>query len=107
MIGLYEENLKNGKGGHEGEGNTFYEDNVDDIIEKNSRLAKISVVGGAYSFAKSRFVSEQADNNLDIKDPNFWNKVLKNVESRGQKILKKLEDLSKFKSPQAQQDLMI
>lgn len=108
MIGLYEENMKNEDGTvRQVENNTFYEDNVDDILEKNSRLAKYSVIKGSYTFAKSRFVSDQADNKLDLRDPNFWNIVLKNVESKSQKILKKLEDLSKFKSVPAQQQVML
>lgn len=54
MIGLYEENHR---GEEEREERTFFEDDVDDILAKNSRIAKYSVIQGSYSFAKSRFVS--------------------------------------------------
>lgn len=108
MIGLYEENMKNPDGTSRApDQTTFHEDDVDNILERNSRLAKYSVIKGSYTFAKSRFVSDQADNKLDLRDPNFWNIVLKNVESRSQKILKKLEDLTKFKSLASQQVLML
>jgi chromodomain-helicase-DNA-binding protein 7 len=109
MIGLYEENQKNEPGVVQtnDHADKFREVNVDDILENNSRLAKYSVIKGSYTFAKSKFVSDQADNKLDLKDPNFWNIVLKNVESKSQKVLKKLEDLSKFKSLFSQQQIML
>ena len=35
----------------------FMEDNIDEILKKNSRVAKYSLVNGTYSFSKSRFIS--------------------------------------------------
>ena len=77
--------------GDENKGQTFFEQNVDDIIQNNSRIAKYSLINGSCSFSKSRFVSENADNELKINDPNFWNIILKNVQSPTQLLLKKLK----------------
>ena len=42
----------------EGEENEHYFDhNVEDIIAKNSRIAKYSLINGSCSFSKSKFVS--------------------------------------------------
>ena len=70
---------------------TFFEQNVDDIIQNNSRIAKYSLINGSCSFSKSRFVRDNADNQLKINDPNFWNIVLKNVQSPTQLLLKKIK----------------
>jgi len=48
--------------GDEHKGETFFEKNVDDIIQNNSRIAKYSLINGSCSFSKSRFVSENSDN---------------------------------------------
>lgn len=65
---------------------------MDDIIQNNSRIAKYSLINGSCSFSKSRFVSENSDNELKISDPNFWNIILKNVQSPTQILLKKLKN---------------
>lgn len=65
---------------------------MDDIIQNNSRIAKYSLINGSCSFSKSRFVSEGSDNMLQISDPNFWNIILKNVQSPTQLLLKKLKN---------------
>ena len=61
------------------ENQEFFNDKVEDIIAKNSRIAKYSVINGSCSFSKSKFISNESDNELKINDPNFWNIVLKNV----------------------------
>jgi len=50
------------------------------------------MINGSCTFSKQRFVSENSDNQLKINDPNFWNIVLKNVESQTQLILKKVKN---------------
>ena len=82
--------LENGLRGNNAE--TFFEQNVDEIIQNNSRIAKYSLINGSCSFSKSRFISDNADNQLKINDPNFWNIVLKNVQSPTQLLLKKLKN---------------
>ena len=44
---------------------------------------------------------------MKINDPNFWNIVLKNVESPTQQILKKLKSCTDLKNPEVQRDLML
>ena len=61
------------------ENKNFFEGEVEDIIAKNSRIAKYSLINGSCSFSKSKFISTESDNDLKINDPNFWNIVLKNV----------------------------
>lgn len=119
MLGLYEETRDRREKGGEGDmaeegdmgGRVSMQGrdvDVEDILAKNSRIAKYSVIQGSYSFAKSRFVSEQADNKLNLHDPDFWNIVLKNIESKSQKLLKKLEDdPAAFKLAPVQQQLML
>ena len=94
--------LQNGQGDNQ----TFFEQNVDEIIQKNSRIAKYSLINGSCSFSKSRFVSDNADNQLKISDPNFWNIVLKNVQSPTQNLLKKLKNKDFPQTPDGQKMLM-
>jgi hypothetical protein len=56
------------------------EDDIDKIIE-NSRNANINLIKGTFSFSKSKFISNNSDNTIDINDPNFWEQVLKNNET--------------------------
>ena len=35
----------------------FMEENIEEILKKNSRVAKYSLINGTYSFSKSTFVS--------------------------------------------------
>jgi hypothetical protein len=39
------------------ENQDFFDNDVDDIIAKNSRIAKYSLINGSCSFSKSKFVS--------------------------------------------------
>ena len=65
---------------------------MDDIIQNNSRIAKYSLINGSCSFSKQRFISDNADNQLKINDPNFWNIVLKNVQSPTQVLVQQLKE---------------
>ena len=56
----------------------FYEQNIDEILKKNSRMAKYSLVNGSYTVSKQSFISEKTDKNLSLSDPNFWKIILKN-----------------------------
>ena len=85
----------------------FFEGQVEEIIAKNSRIAKYSLINGSCSFSKSKFISKESDNELKINDPNFWNIVLKNVESPTQLLLKKLKASTELKSLENQKSLML
>lgn len=80
---------------------------MDEIIQNNSRIAKYSLINGSCSFSKSRFVSDSADNKLKINDPNFWNIVLKNVQSPTQLLLKKIKSKEYSQSLDGQKQLML
>lgn len=80
---------------------------MDEIIQNNSRIAKYSLINGSCSFSKSRFVSENADNKLMINDPNFWNIVLKNVQSPTQQLLKKLKAKEYQTTIEGQKQIML
>lgn len=89
------------------ENKNFFEGEVEDIIAKNSRIAKYSLINGSCSFSKSKFISTESDNDLKINDPNFWNIVLKNVESPTQILLKKLQNIGEYRSTESQKSLML
>lgn len=44
----------------------YYEKNIEEILEKNSRTAKYSLINGSYTVSKSSFVSEKVDQNISI-----------------------------------------
>jgi hypothetical protein len=52
-------------------------------------------------------VSDNADNQLKINDPNFWNIVLKNVQSPTQLLLKKIKNKEYSLSVEGQKQLML
>ena len=62
--------------------NAFFEENIEEILKKNTRVAKYSLINGTYTFSKSSFVSKQTDQNINLDDPDFWEKVLKNSENK-------------------------
>lgn len=70
--------------------NNFFEQNIDSILEKNSRIAKYSVIKGSYTVSKSSFISEKTDMNININDPDFWQVVLKSRESKPLLLNKKI-----------------
>ena len=86
----------------DGEEENFFDGNVDDIIAKNSRIAKYSLINGSCSFSKSKFVSNESDNELKINDPNFWNIVLKNLVSPTHQLLKHIKSHPDLKDPEVQ-----
>lgn len=73
----------------------FFEEDIDSILKNNTRIAKYSVINGSYSFSKGSFVSNQADTDLKIDDPNFWNKVLKDQESKTLQVVKEFDEREK------------
>ena len=70
----------------------YFDDNIDQILEKNSRIAKYSLINSNFTIAKSSFVSKNSDTSLNIDDPKFWETVLKSSESESKKYLLRLKD---------------
>jgi len=70
----------------------FVESNIEDILEKNSHVVTYTLVRGSYSLGKSTFVSDSADQSIDVHDPEFWSKVLPRQISVAAKLQERLED---------------
>lgn len=56
-------------------------------------MAKYSLIKGSYSFSKGEFVPTTTDQSIEINDPNFWEKVLKNIDSKAQALFKQYETM--------------
>jgi len=90
------------------ESQQFMEKDIDDILSNNTHIAKYSMLSGSYTFQKSTFVSEKTDQDLNVDDPNFWNKVLKNQESVPKQLLDELDNSKNIgKSYEEQKIFMI
>jgi len=54
----------------------FCAEDIDKILERNSRVVKYESAAMAGStFAKASFVASEKDKEVDVDDPNFWNKI--------------------------------
>lgn len=100
ILGLLEEGNQETK--------AFMEEDIDEILKKNSRIAKYSLINGTYTFSKSSFVSNQTDQNIKLDDPNFWEIVLKNTETQAKKLLGEMENNPyQFEYIEAQKEYML
>ena len=54
--------------------NAFCEADIDQILEKNTKVITIDSQGGS-SFSKASFITDSSME-VDINDPNFWTKVV-------------------------------
>ena len=54
--------------------NAFCEADIDQILEKNTKVITIDSQGGS-SFSKASFITDTSME-VDINDPNFWTKVV-------------------------------
>eukprot|EP00742_Colponemidia_sp_Colp-10_P009005 GILJ01009787.1.p1 GENE.GILJ01009787.1~~GILJ01009787.1.p1 ORF type:complete len:1414 (+),score=330.67 GILJ01009787.1:621-4244(+) len=71
----------------------FLESDIDQILNKNSRVVKYNSVRNAYSVSKSSFKSDSATTHLDVNDPDFWSKVLPvNTDTPPQRLLARLNE---------------
>lgn len=59
----------------------YFGESIESILEKNTRVANFSLIKGTYSFSKSSFQGNRSSNEVNLDDPDFWDKVLKNAES--------------------------
>ena len=88
---------------------SFFEDNIDQILEKNSRIAKYSLINSNFTISKSSFVSKNSDSSLNINDPKFWETILKSKVSESKEQLQKLKDpiqLKQYKELEKQKCLL-
>ncbi|KAK8792005.1 hypothetical protein WA158_005382 [Blastocystis sp. Blastoise] len=80
---------------------TFCEANIDELLEKQSRVVHYESSSNSPIFSKTSFVSTSSDTKLDINDPNFWNKVF-GVDKRDT-ILNRLEDGTVLKTEETKE----
>ncbi len=69
---------------------SFMEEDIEDILKNNSRIAKYSLINGTYTFSKSSFISNKTDATINLDDPNFWEIVLKNQDSKSKKLFNEI-----------------
>ena len=73
--------------------NAFCEADIDQILEKNTKVITIDSQGGS-SFSKASFVTDTSTE-VDINDPNFWTKVVGLKEPQevimGPRVRRKIE----------------
>ncbi|EGR27208.1 myb domain protein [Ichthyophthirius multifiliis] len=86
--------------------NDFFQDDIEQILQKNSRIAQYSIINGNYTFQKSSFIANKGDSDLNIDDPNFWNKVLKDQESKTLDFSEKINKPSRRFKKITLQDLL-
>jgi SNF2 family DNA or RNA helicase len=77
IMGLIEE-------GNEGQEKQATQD-INEILAAG-RVAHYSLVGGGYTVAKSSFVVEESDKNLEMDDPDFWKKTFQNSVSECERL---------------------
>lgn len=70
----------------------FVEEDIDQILNRSSKVVwneSQAKIAANSSFSKATFRSSTADPDIDINDPNFWNKILPEART-AQKLLERL-----------------
>jgi hypothetical protein len=65
---------------------------IDELI-KNSKRTNYSMINDKYTITRMKIETENKGEKVDINDPNFWTKVLKDEETPGKKLLKEFMQL--------------
>lgn len=86
--GAYSALLEDKEG--EEQSKVFCEADINDLLEKRSRVITYDHSKNSSIFNKTSFISKQSDSKLDINDPLFWKKVF--GEDSRETILERLED---------------
>ncbi|KAL9976050.1 hypothetical protein ACROYT_G013284 [Oculina patagonica] len=58
----------------------FCEEDIDQILERRTQIIQIESQGKGSTFAKASFVSSKGEEEIDIDDPDFWQKWAKKAE---------------------------
>lgn len=58
----------------------FCEEDIDQILERRTQVIQIESQGKGSTFAKASFVSSKGEEDIDIDDPDFWQKWAKKAE---------------------------
>lgn len=62
------------------EGSKFCEEDIDQILERRTQVIQIESQGKGSTFAKASFVSSKGEEEIDIDDPDFWQKWAKKAD---------------------------
>lgn len=81
----------------------FQENNIEEILSRNSRLVRYQLTGMRSTFAKTSFKSDKASD-LSFDDPDFWQKVLNDSSSR--RLLARLNDGSATANEESMEEFM-
>eukprot|EP00457_Paulinella_chromatophora_P001775 gb/GEZN01001777.1/.p1 GENE.gb/GEZN01001777.1/~~gb/GEZN01001777.1/.p1 ORF type:complete len:679 (-),score=110.74 gb/GEZN01001777.1/:796-2580(-) len=81
----------------------FMEGDIEDILKHNTRSLKIDMgdTAGSHIFSKMTFESDQADANIDVLDPEFWEKVKKTMQ---RDLLAELTDGTALRTAESRQE---
>ena len=86
--GAYSALLEDKEG--EEQSKVFCESDINELLEKRSRVITYDKENTTSIFSKTSFVSSKSDSKLDVNDPMFWKKVF--GEDTRETILERLED---------------
>ncbi|KAK3733995.1 hypothetical protein QZH41_009861 [Actinostola sp. cb2023] len=62
------------------DGAKFCEEDIDQILERRTQVIKIDSEGKGSTFAKASFVSARGEEDIDVDDPDFWQKWAKKAD---------------------------
>lgn len=82
----------------------FCESDINDLLEKRSRVVTYDKGNASSIFSKTSFVSSKSDSKLDVNDPMFWKKVF--GEDSRETIVERLEDGRATKDAAAKEKYM-
>eukprot|EP01052_Picozoa_sp_SAG31_P021324 SAG31_NODE_1643_length_7660_cov_2.867875_6_plen_724_part_00 len=88
--------LDGGEQQQEQRSNQFMESDIDQILERSSRVVRYEgVLGEAKNnvFAKASFVSDEGNKTLDLNDPNFWQNLIPDASSNAATLMGTLSQL--------------
>ncbi|XP_032220278.1 chromodomain-helicase-DNA-binding protein 8 isoform X2 [Nematostella vectensis] len=58
----------------------FCEEDIDQILERRTQVIQVESEGKGSTFAKASFVSAKGDDDIDVDDPDFWEKWAKKAD---------------------------
>ncbi|EFA77978.1 myb domain-containing protein [Heterostelium album PN500] len=65
----------------------FYEEDIDKILDRSTVVKQETVDPLASSFSTASFCSSNSASNIDVNDPNFWDKFVPELDTRSDVIM--------------------
>ena len=75
----------------------FFNQSIEDILQKNARKIEYSVSPNSCAFSKTKFKVDD-NNDVQIDAPDFWQKALRGVENEVDRLTKKVTQLKTYKT---------